>query len=126
MHIRFICLLSLIVCLSCQTVNLDQSQASDAEFTEEVVFDQEKWRLKEGKDYLYRDQMVNDVLYNDTIRDLQKDELLILLGDPDYIRDNHLYYRINETRLGFWTLHTKTMVVHLLADNSIDWIKIHE
>jgi hypothetical protein len=70
--------------------------------------------------------MVNDVLYNDTIRSLNGEEILGLLGKPDRINEGHLYYKIVETSLGFWTLNQKTLVVKLTADNTIEWIKLHE
>ena len=92
----------------------------------EMIFDKEKWKIKDGKDYLFRDKMINDVLYNDTIRMLNKEQLLIQLGNPDYIREGHLYYRIHETRIAYWTLKTKTMVIKLKGNSSIEWIKIHE
>ena len=92
----------------------------------EMVFDKEKWKIKDGKDYLFRDKMINDVLYNDTIRMLNKEQLLIQLGNPDYIREGHLYYRIHETRIAYWTLKTKTMVIKLKGNSSVEWIKIHE
>ena len=92
----------------------------------EMIFDKEKWKIKDGKDYLFRDKMINDVLYNDTIRMLNKEQLLIQLGNPDYIREGHLYYRIHETRIAYWTLKTKTMVIKLKGNSSVEWIKIHE
>ena len=52
--------------------------------------------------------------------------LFELLGEPDYSKEDHHYYRITETRLGIWTLTTKTMVVKFTNDTSIEWIKIHE
>ena len=91
-----------------------------------MIFDKEKWKIKDGKDYLFRDKMINDVLYNDTIRMLNKEQLLIQLGNPDYIREGHLYYRIHETRIAYWTLKTKTMVIKLKGNSSVEWIKIHE
>lgn len=52
--------LSLIFLLSaCQ---IEQSSSSDA------PFDKEKWAQKKGKDYPFRNAMLEDVLYNDTIR----------------------------------------------------------
>jgi len=115
-----------ICCLACKTdkeINVE-NQKNDED--SEIVFDKEKWKIKEGKDYPYRDKMINDIVYNDTIRTLKKDQLLELLGEPDYIREGHLYYRINETRLGNWTFKTKTMVIKLKEGTSIEWIKIHE
>ena len=105
---------------------VSQSDGPHRPSSETTAFDQTKWQIKEGKDYPYRDKMLDDVVYNDTIRTLHSHEVINLLGEPDYIRERHLYYRIRETRLGFWTLHTKTMVIKLAADDGIEWIKIHE
>ena len=74
-------------------------------------------------------QMLNAVVYNDTIRTLNtRIKLLELLGEPDYYRDDRsfLHYRITESRIAFFTLHTKTIVIKLSEDNAIEWIKIHE
>lgn len=91
-----------------------------------MVFDQSKWRMKEGDNYLYRAQMLKDVVYNDTIRSLNQIELTNLLGEPDRTNENHLYYTISRRGLGAFTLNEKTMVVKINVDNSIEWIKIHE
>jgi len=94
----------------------------------EMVFDKAKWNAKNGADYPYRDKMVNDIVYNDTIRTLDKIEILDLLGEPSYYRNNKnfLYYTIKQKRLISWPLHTKSMVIKLSEDNTIEWIKIHE
>lgn len=95
---------------------------------EEIVFDKTKWNTKEEKDYPYRSQMLNDIVYNDTIRDLNKKEILNLLGEPSYERDDedYLHYMINQKRLFSWPLHTRVMVVKFKDEETIDWIKIHE
>ena len=109
----FLILFLILSCLACTNEN-------------QQPFDKEKWTTKEGKEYLYRNQMVQDLVYNDTIRTLNKTQLLELLGEPSYIRAEYLYYRITETRLGSWTIHTKTIVIKLKEDTAIEWIKIHE
>ena len=115
-----------MLCFACKTDRDDNVEDQKTVQDSEIAFDKEKWKAKDGEDYPYRDKMLNKVVYNDTIRTLNKDQLLNLLGEPDYIREGHLYYRIDETRLGNWTLKTKTMVVKLVDDRSIEWIKIHE
>ena len=72
--------------------------------------------------------MLNDIVYNDTVRSLNKDDILDLLGEPSYYRSNELFlhYEITTKRLFSWTLHSKTMVSKLSEDKTIDWIKIHE
>ncbi len=92
----------------------------------DITFDKTKWRTKEGLDYPYRDQMLKKIVYNDTVRALNKDEILDLLGEPDRRNDGYIYYMISQRRLGFWPLHTKTLVIKLSGDSTIDWIKIHE
>lgn len=112
-----------IACQSDTKENIDNQKKNQGS---EMAFDKEKWVTKDGKDYPFRDSMINDIVYNDTIRKLNKDQILELLGEPDYIREDHLYYRITETRLGNWPLKTKTMVIKLDSDQAIAWVKIHE
>jgi len=126
MRIRFLIPLLLICCLACNTEKEEKSDLSDRGTVAEITFDKTRWRAKEGPDYPYRAQMLNDLVYNDTLRALNKDEILELLGEPNRSNEGHLYYMITQKRLGFWPLHTKTLVIKLSDDNSIDWIKIHE
>jgi hypothetical protein len=125
---RTLTILLLVSCIGCYNDRANYSEDMKSKPTSELAFDKAKWKVMDGADYTYRDKMLNDVVYNDTIRALNKDEILDLLGEPSYDRDdkNFLHYRITEQRLGPWTLHTKTMVIKLLEDNTIEWIKIHE
>lgn len=102
--------------------NIDeQNQAAH-----DLKLDQVKWKTKDGKDYPYREQLLDEILYSDAIRALKKEELLDLLGDPDRSTEGYLYYMIKQRRIVNWPLHTKTMVIKLTDDDSIDWIKVHE
>ena len=92
----------------------------------ETSFDRSKWLIKEGYEYPYRPEMLKDIVYNDTVRSLSRTELHELLGAPDRSQENHLYYRIDQTRFLGWPMHTQTMVVKINEKDSIDWIKIHE
>jgi len=116
----------LLFVLACNTEKDEKSGLIDHGTKAEIAFDKTKWRIKEGLAYPYRGQMLNSIVYNDTVRALNKDEIIILLGEPDRRNDGYLYYMISQRRLGFWPLHTKTMVVKCLENNTIDWIKIHE
>ena len=126
MKIRVFILFLLICCFACKTDTAENAQHEKKKPDSEMAFDKAKWKMKDGEDYLYRDKMLNDVVYNDTVRALNKDEILDLLGKPDRSHENHLYYRIAQKRLVFWPLHTKTLVIKFSEDNTIDWIKIHE
>ena len=122
----FISFLILCSCLACNREKSEKTDSLDQKLTTEISFDKTKWRVKEGSNYPYRDQMLHDIVYNDTVRTLNKQKILELLGEPDKINEGYLYYRITQTRLGTWPLHTKTMVIKLSDDNSIEWIKIHK
>ena len=124
MRISVFTIILFFCCVSCNNDNKDNKIDTESEIT----FDEAKWKLKDGEDYPYRDKMLNDIVYNDTVRSLNKDEILDLFGEPSYYRNNEnfLYYRITENRLFSWILNTKTMVIKLSEDNKIDWIKIHE
>ena len=96
----------LFFCFACNT---EQKETSDQENTgpkTEITFDKTKWMTMDGKDYPYRDQMLNDIVYNDTVRGLERDEILELLGEPDRSNEGFLYYMIAQKRLGFWPLQT--------------------
>jgi len=125
MRMRFLIIL-LLGCLACKTEREEKSDVVDRGTEAEITFDKTKWRAREGSDYPYRDQMLNDIVYNDTVRELNEDEIIELLGEPDRSNDGYLYYMIAQKRLGFWPLHTKTLVIKLAEDSTIDWIKIHE
>lgn len=126
MRIKPLLIPFLLCCFACNSESEQKSGIENRGVETEFAFDKTKWSAKEGKDYLYRKQMLNDVLYNDTLRVLNKDEIIEMLGEPDRSNDGYLYYMIAQKRLGFWPLHTKTMVIKLADDSLIDWIKIHE
>jgi len=116
----------LVLCFACNPTSGDGSENVDAKSKTEIEFDKTKWSVKEGSDYPYRDQMLNDIVYNDTVRTLSKDEIIKLLGEPDRTNEGHLYYMITQKRLFSHPLHTKTMVIKLTNDSTIAWIKIHQ
>jgi hypothetical protein len=111
---------------ACNTEQDVKSGAKESSAKSEIPFDKTKWAAKEGLDYPFREQMLNNILHNDTIRTLNRDEITDLLGAPDRSNEGHLYYMVVQKRLGSWPLHTKTMVIKLLGDDTIEWIKIHE
>ena len=109
--------------MSCHTE--DKKSSPDPNTGAGTVFDKTKWNTMEGQDYPYRNQMLLDVVYNDTIRALNNKEIIELLGEPDRSSEGFFYYTVTQKRLFNWPLHTKTMVVKFSGD-SIEWIKIHE
>jgi hypothetical protein len=117
-----------IIFLICSGCNRDAEKVDDElkNAPTEIKFDKTKWLTKEESDYPYRELMLHDIVYNDAVRELTKNELLELLGEPDRSNKGHLYYMISQKKLGFWPIKTKTLVIKLKEDNTIDWIKIHE
>ena len=126
MRNRLYIALFLLCCFSCNNDKDVKSTPLERGEEAEIQFDKSKWSSKEDLDYPYRDQMLNDLLYNDTVRSLSKDETLYLLGEPDRINDGYHYYMIAQKRLGSWPLHTKSLVIKFSNDSTIAWIKIHE
>lgn len=125
-RVNSVAALMLILLVSCETSKAEKADKSKNLTEKQLKFDPEKWSAKKDNDYVYREAMLNDVLYNDEIRALSKEGIIVLLGAPDRIKDGHMYYVIRQDRLGFWPLHTKTMVIKLKADESVEWIKLHE
>ena len=126
----FIAIILIPICflgISCSITDGRKDDVSEHE-TKNIKFDQKKWKTKQGKDYPFRDYMLTDLMNSNEFRALKTDQLLSTLGKPDYYRDDssYLYYRIDESRLGFWTLHTKTLVIKMAEDSTITWMKIHE
>lgn len=119
---RLTFLLCLFLLLACEGESTRQND------TEEVTaaYDKSKWLAREGDDYLHRAEMLNTVLYNDSLRSLPESGVLNMLGDPDRRQDGHLYYKIEENRTFGWTLHATYLVVKLTDDGKVEWIKVHE
>ena len=107
----------------------DNSDRSDLAVEENSIpFDKIKWSIKDGKNYTYRSQMMDAIVYGDTIRSLKKKAILDQLGKPDYYRtdSSYLHYRISEKSVGSFTLKTKTVIIKLNEEEGVEWIKIHE
>ena len=120
---RITCILFLFILLkvSCTTPKEERPNFD----SEQISFDRTKWLTKEGTNYPYRRQMVDAILYNDTIRTLNKNEILENLGEPDRENENHLYYKTSETKFGLFPLSTKFIVIKFIDDETIEWIKTH-
>jgi len=84
------------------------------------------WNKKEADDYLYRELLIDSVIENKELRSLGQNELLNVLGEPNRMENNHLYYTISQKKLGFWPLNQKTLVIKYSENDTITWIKIHE
>ncbi len=100
------------------------SCASETEVAKEK-FSTEKWTHEEEGTFPYRITMYQEVLYHDTIRNGNQDQILSLLGKPDRQQEGHWYYQVNQEKMGEMPLHTRTLVIKWEAD-TITWIKVHQ
>lgn len=104
-------------CMSCHSA--DETVGSEA-------FDPERWKIKEGKTYLYRDGMLSEVMKGPRFRMMRKEKLTQSLGEPDRADSNFLFYTIDQQFLGPFPLHTKTLVIKMYPDSTVQWMKIHQ
>ena len=117
---------TLFLALCCLSCNNGKEKKNGSDTTTAVKFDSTKWRTKTGDDYPYRDEMLKDLISNNKLKGWKKDSVLALLGQPNHTDSNYMFYRIAQQRLGFFPLHTKTLVIKLAADSTVEWRKIHE
>ena len=94
--------------------------------TDEQVFDREKWKTRQGKDYPFREEMLDDLMNNQGLRELKTNEIIELLGEPTRVDSNYFFYKIEQKRLGEWPLHTTTMVIQTAEDSTVNWVKVHK
>ncbi|MEO6488432.1 MAG: hypothetical protein ABIO04_00710 [Ferruginibacter sp.] len=93
----------------------------------EQKFDKTKWKIKEDKNYPYRNLMLKDLLINTKLHGLKKVEVLNLLGQPNRVDSNYLFYIVDQTHfVNIMPLHTKTLVIKFSNDGTVEWRKIHE
>lgn len=81
--------------------------------------------MQEGNTYPYRPAMADSVLYSEALRQLDSTALVTQLGPPDRTENSHLYYLIEEEKLGWFTLSASYIVIKLAEDGSVTWIKRH-
>lgn len=106
MKIKNILILFLVCCFSCKNKNGQHPQEK---------FDKIKWAANDGKDYPYRNNMLNDLVYNQNLKGLKYDKVIDMLGQPDRTDNGHLFYTIVKEYLANTAVivHTKTLVIKL-------------
>ena len=130
MKTRIYMLLLLFCCLACEE---DRSSNREFSATEaagkakpDSIFNKTRWVISDGKDYPYREKMLEDLVYRQQLKGLTKEELIEMLGEPDRSNKGFLYYRVAQKRLGLLPLHTTTLVIELSADSIVKSRRIHE
>ena len=97
----------------------------DASLETYTKFDKAKWQLKEGEAYPYRSDMLKDLIDSVDLKNISFDSLINILGRPDRVNEGHLYYNISRKEMGIVTLGTKSFVIKLKTDSTVEWRKIH-
>jgi hypothetical protein len=64
----------------------------------EIGFDSEKWNEK-GVDWQLsdnREKMVSDLIKSDTLKGMEADQIILLLGEPEFKKEKSLEFLIRE------------------------------
>lgn len=101
------------------------NQKKDTAVSTGVKFDKIKWQTKEGQAYPYRNDMLDNLIDSVTLKGIRYNSLINLLGQPDRIDNGHLFYNIYRKEVVGFTLGTKTFVIKLNPDSTVEWRKIH-
>ncbi len=67
MRIIFLIIPLLLFVLACNTEKKEISGLVDDGAIGKITVDKTKWRVKEGLDYPFKGQMLNNIVYNDTV-----------------------------------------------------------
>ncbi|MEQ3690382.1 MAG: hypothetical protein ABNG98_02565 [Flavobacterium sp.] len=117
----------LFVFLSCIACEKSEPKESKIKSVQPIIeLNKVNWNTKEGEEYSFRELLIDSVIENKELRSLKQNELLNVLGEPNRMENNHLYYTISQKKLGFWPLNQKTLVIKYSESDTITWIKIHE
>jgi hypothetical protein len=88
-----------------------------------IGFNHARWR----SDSANRNKMLKDLVSNDKLKGLKKAEVITMLGQPDRMDNAYLFYQISQENIGFFPLHTTTLVIKLSDSSSIvEKVMIHE
>lgn len=110
-----------LACLCCKPDNT----STDTKPPGEIAFDKSSWDRKTGRDYPHRDSLLRFLMDSDTLRPMNEEEVIRMLGAPDRQHENYLYYLIEQDRIiNFWPLHSKFLVIVL--DSTRNKLLIHE
>lgn len=103
-----------------------QQERQQQQQTEGVYFDAEVWKAGAVYGSPEREAMLEDLMATDSLRYVSEEQLIEVLGNPYRKTQGHLYYRVQESKLGTWTLHAKTLVVIFGGDSTRHKMLIHE
>ena len=69
---------------------------TSCQINSQIKFDKEKWLLKENNKYIYREEMLEDLVTNIQLKGLTRKQLIDLLGSSENMweTDKNLFYPI--------------------------------
>jgi hypothetical protein len=103
-----------------------EEESTSIEESDELLFDKELWSQKQGEEYPYRIQMLNDLVNSERLKGLTEEEVEDLLGRPLRTDKNYIFYRVDETLMFNYPLHTTSLVLKLSADSTVHEVYIHK
>ena len=126
MRFTFFILFLFISSCSCNKESKEKSNPKKDKEPTEISFDKEKWSVKKGQSYPYREKMLNNLIFNDSLRGLKRVEIIEQLGEPSRTNNEYVYYLIEKNKAFFFTLNSRTLVIKFKEDDTVEWMKIHE
>lgn len=106
MKIQIVLLIILALLVSCQSDKAEKP--ADAANTE-IIFDRELWLTREGIGFPHREKIYKSLFKKDTLKKLNRDQILQMLGEPSRVDSLHMFYRIREDRVGILIMKTTTL-----------------
>ena len=118
MQVRKLLVIFLLCFVGCKSKNIQQNEK----------FDRIKWATKQDREYPYRDKMLTDLMTNYELHGIKIDSVPKLLGPPNRTDNGHPFYLVVQKYFPntSFPLHTKTLVIKLTKDSTVEWRKIHE
>lgn len=85
------------------------------------------WTIQQEGVYTHRADMLHYLMEHYTLKGISKDSLTLLLGQPDRSNEGYWYYHISSERLPGLPipLGTRTLVIKLTKDSTVEWRKVH-
>ena len=119
--------LMVILFVSCQKTEESKipNSAPVEESEKQIPFDRKAWMITDGTDYPHRESMIADLFKDDKLKGMTREQLVEKLGPPTRTDKNYLFYRISQTRIQFFPLKTRTLVIRLSPDGLSEAVMIH-
>jgi hypothetical protein len=123
MKTKIILLLLYISVLACK--NNSYESVSETKPETEIAFDSAKWKTRQGQEFPYRAQMLDDLVQSKKLKGLKKSDVLNLLGEPSRTDKNYMFYEVSRDKIEFFTLRAKTLVLRFSPEDTVEAVLVH-